>query len=142
MGKKFTLVSVIALALLTPVMVKFITENPTSSVNYASGSSDPTITLNSSGKPLVLGSKVSFTTTYGSSIKNPRVEVLCYQDDKFNYGEAGATDHKFKLGGDDSKWLKEFPNDPADCVANLYNYESEDGKQVYNLLATTSFQVE
>lgn len=141
MGKKLIIVSVIVLALLTPVMVKFITENKTSSVNYASGESTATIMLNPTDGPLELGSNVSFATTYASTIQEPRVEVLCYQDDVFTFGTAGATDQEFKLGGESSRWLNEFPNDPAECTANLYHYKTQDGKEVYTLLATTEFAV-
>ena len=84
-----------------------------------------------------LGSTVSFDTTYPTTIKNPRIEVLCYQSGTLVYGEAGGVNDTFVLGGGWSVWLEK--GGAADCVANLYYFGFHAGKQTYNKLASTSF---
>jgi hypothetical protein len=84
-----------------------------------------------------LGSWVTFSTGYSSNIRNPRVEVDCYQNGSLVYGEAGAPYDTFVLGGGSSIWLT--TGGPASCTANLFYWGSHAGTQTYNLLASTSF---
>lgn len=139
---KWAILSVLFLALLTPFMVQFITKNSTSTINYAAEGSKPSIELGSVEGPLTLGSYVTFSTTVPRDVRNPRIEVLCYQDNLFTFGTAGGIKDKFQLGGTDSRWLNQYPNDPAECVANLYYLQEENGKQVHHPIASTNFSVE
>ena len=82
-----------------------------------------------------LGSSVSFDTGYPSSVKNPRIEVLCYQGGSLVYGEAGGVNDSFLLGGGGSTWKDN--GGAADCTANLFYWKS--GSQTYVKLASTSF---
>ena len=93
-------------------------------------------TSSSSSQPS-LGSSVSFVTTYPVNVKNPRIEVLCYQGSTLVYGEAGSVDHEFQLGGGGSIWLTNGGG--AQCTANLFYFGWKAGMQTYNLLASTSF---
>ena len=102
------------------------------------GKQDPYIGLNSpvgaaATKP-ALGDYVTFTTVIPSNVQNPRVEVLCYQNDVLVYGESNGPDWAFQLGGASSLWLAN--GGPASCVANLYYFTSH-STAVY--LATTNF---
>jgi hypothetical protein len=85
-----------------------------------------------------LGSTVAFATTYPSYVKNPRIEVLCYQNGALVYGEAGGVTESFLLGGGGSVWLWNGGG-PADCTTNLFYFGMHAGSQTYNLLASTSF---
>jgi hypothetical protein len=84
-----------------------------------------------------LGSSVSFDTGYPSSVKHPRIEVLCYQSGSLVYGEAGEVNDTFRLGGGGSAWLTNGGS--ADCTANLFYFGSHAGRQTYNKLASTDF---
>jgi hypothetical protein len=84
-----------------------------------------------------LGSSVSFDTGYPSSIKNPRIQVLCYQDGSLVYGEAGGVNDSFKLGGGGSIWLTNGGS--ADCTANLFYFGSHAGVSTFNKLASMDF---
>jgi hypothetical protein len=84
-----------------------------------------------------LGSSVAFSTGYPTSVKNPRIEVLCYQGGSLVYGEAGGVNDTFLLGGGGSIWLTNGGS--ADCTANLYYFGWHAGTQTYNKLASTSF---
>jgi hypothetical protein len=84
-----------------------------------------------------LGSDVSFATGYPANVKNPRIEVLCYQGSDLVYGEAGSVDHTFLLGGGGSIWLSK--GGAAACTANLFYFGFHAGHQTYNWLASTSF---
>ena len=97
-----------------------------SQVNGRSASVQPT-----------LGSMVTFTTSYPRTVKNPRIEVLCYQDGDLVFGMAGSVTYEFQLGGGSSTWL--VVGGPADCTANLFYFGYHAGKQTYNKLASTSF---
>jgi hypothetical protein len=66
-----------------------------------------------------LGGNTTFTVTYPNGTKDPRVQVTCYQDGLVVYGEAGASDFVFMLGGSMSLWLMQ--GGPASCTAELYN---------------------
>jgi hypothetical protein len=52
-----------------------------------------------------LGSWVVFDSSYPTNVKNPRIEVLCYQGGQLTFGMAGAADYSFQLGGAGSIWL-------------------------------------
>lgn len=62
------------------------------------------------GSALALGGEVSFDVSGTGHLKNPRIQVLAYQDvdidgdgdidpHSLTYGEAGGVDHVFELGG-------------------------------------------
>lgn len=138
---KFVVVSVVALAIITPITVKYITENPTSTVKYAESASASSITLNKTDKPLSIGSTITFSVSYPREVKNPRIEVVCHQDNKMTYIEGGSVTDKFLLGDKESRWFREYPNDPAECMVSLYHLIERDGKQMHNNLATTNFSV-
>jgi hypothetical protein len=102
---------------------------------------DASIALNTSASARIaapsLGSSVSFTVTYPTSVKTPRVEVLCYQNGALVYGEAGSPGDTFLLGGGGSLWLT--AGGSASCVANLYYFTWKAGQPATTYLATTSF---
>lgn len=85
-----------------------------------------------------LGTSVTFATVVPTNVKNPRVEVLCYQAGALVYGEAGAPGDAFLLGGGGSIWLYSGGG-AASCVANLYYFGQVAGKSTAVYLATTSF---
>jgi hypothetical protein len=103
--------------------------------------SDPSITLNSpagaSGIQPSLGSTVTFTTVYPSGTKNPRVQVLCYQNGALVYGESGTPSYAFLLGGASSLWLAS--GGPANCEADLLDVYYQGGQQQVVPLASTTF---
>jgi hypothetical protein len=84
-----------------------------------------------------LGSTVTFSTTYPSSTKNPRIEVLCYQSGSLVYGEAGSVTYTFLLGGGGSTWLS--AGGAVSCQANLFYFFWKGGQQYYQVLASTRF---
>lgn len=94
-----------------------------------------------------LGDLVTFASSSPNTVKNPRIEVLCFQSSVLVYGEAGSADQAFQqqltgypgfvLGGSSSVWLRS--GGPADCTANLFYFGWVKGQQTYNLLATTTF---
>lgn len=84
-----------------------------------------------------LGATVAFATGYPTTVKNPRIEVLCYQNGSLVYGEAGGVGDTFLLGGGGSTWLTN--SGAADCTANLFYFGFHAGKQTYNKLASTTF---
>jgi hypothetical protein len=102
---------------------------------------DASITLNTSTSARIaapsLGSSVSFTVTYPTSVKTPRVEVLCYQNGALVYGEAGSPGDTFVLGGGGSLWLT--AGGSASCTANLYYFTWKAGQPATTYLASTSF---
>jgi hypothetical protein len=85
----------------------------------------------------MLGDYVTFNTVVPSTVKNPRIEVDCYQNGQMTFGMGGATDYAFQLGGAGSVWL--WNGGAADCTASLFYFGSHAGKQTFNVLATTSF---
>jgi hypothetical protein len=111
------------------------------SVLAANRSGASWITLAASGRAAStapsLGASVAFDTGYPSSVRNPRIEVLCYQGGSLVYGEAGSVGETFLLGGGGSIWLTNGGS--ADCTANLFYFGSHAGVSTYNKLATTSF---
>jgi hypothetical protein len=102
---------------------------------------DASITLNTSTSARIaapsLGSSVTFTVTYPTSVKTPRVEVLCYQNGALVYGEAGSPGDTFVLGGGGSLWLT--AGGSASCTANLYYFTWKAGQPATTYLASTSF---
>jgi hypothetical protein len=102
---------------------------------------DASITLNTSTSARIaapsLGSNVTFTVTYPTSVKTPRVEVLCYQNGALVYGEAGSPGDTFVLGGGGSLWLT--AGGSASCTANLYYFTWKAGQPATTYLASTSF---
>jgi hypothetical protein len=66
-----------------------------------------------------LGGTVTFTATYPKSSKNPRIQVMCSQAGVLVYGEAGASDQAFLLGGGSSLWLAN--GGPASCVVDSFD---------------------
>src|SRR5438270_9430734 len=62
----------------------------------------PSIVLDQSSP--ALGSTVTFTTVYPGSAKNPRVQVMCYQNGVLVYADAEAAGSSFVLGGSWSQW--------------------------------------
>src|SRR5438094_2962699 len=105
------------------------------------GHVDPSISLNTppgaTGVQPALGDYVTFTTVVPGNVQNPRVEVLCYQNDVLGYGESGGPDWAFQLGGGASLW--KAAGGPASCVANLYYFTWKGGQPATVYLATTSF---
>ena len=111
---------------------------------------------------VTLGSNVTFAAGYPSNTRNPRVEVLCYQQSDPSgralfdpargylvYGETGDIGQAlgdgtsplgynvFLLGGGMSAWL--LIGGSADCVANLFYFGKSAGTQTFNILASTTF---
>jgi hypothetical protein len=109
-----------------------------------------------------LGSTVTFGAGYPGNVRDPRVEVLCYQVSDPSglalydpargylvYGETGDIGQAlgdgtsplgyngFLLGGGMSAWL--LNGGSADCVANLFYFGQHAGSQTFNVIATTSF---
>jgi hypothetical protein len=111
------------------------------------GKVTPSITLNeavtgASATPSgpSLGSYVTFTTVVPTNVRNPRVEVLCYQNGELVYGEAGGPSDAFLLGGNpDRGSIWRTTGGPASCVANLYFFTWKAGEPGVTYLATTSF---
>ena len=94
-----------------------------------------------------LGDMVTFDAGYPSNVRNPRVDLKCYQNGALVYGETASLDQDAQtqltgqpgltLGGGASLWLTN--GGPADCVATLYYLSQKSGTQIYNGLATTEF---
>jgi hypothetical protein len=109
------------------------------------GKVTPSISLNqvTSGDGLAaesgpsLGSWVTFTTVVPTSVRNPRLEVFCYQNGELVYGAGGATTDALQLGGGGSLWLS--AGGAASCVANLVYFTWKRGEPAIVYLATTSF---
>jgi hypothetical protein len=67
-----------------------------------------------------LGASVNFSTTYSKNVKNPRIDVTCFDaSGAVVYAEAGSTDHVFVLGGASSVW--NATGGPANCTARLFD---------------------
>lgn len=78
------------------------------------------------GSELRYQGNVTFNVGGTGRLKNPRVWVDAYQDldgdglaNELVYGEGGGPANVFLLGGSGSRWVYEFPNTPAHCVATL-----------------------
>jgi len=131
----------IVIAVLTIIAVPAVISNMQSTSQYATRPGDyvSTIVLNHTDTAPALGNYISFSTSYPKNVKNPQIEVLCYQDDNLVYKEEGSVENEFLLGGAGSKWLYNTPTLGAECKANLFYFGSFRGEQIYNQLATTSF---
>src|SRR5262245_1211303 len=109
---------------------------PEASSLAGKGGGDPWIQLGSSGARAAapsLGNDVHFNTgNVPRTVKNPRIEVLCYQGDTLVFGMAGGLDYDFLLGGGGSLW-KDRGGD-ASCDANLFYFGWKNGEQTYNRL--------
>ena len=113
----------------------------------SAGKVTPSIALNpvvagaaATGSGPALGSHVTFTTVVPTNVRNPRVEVLCYQNGELVYGEAGAPADTFLLGGNpDRGSIWRTTGGPASCVANLYFFTWKANQPAATYLATTSF---
>jgi hypothetical protein len=114
---------------------------PAAIAGKGGGKTDPSITLNQAtgfaATQPSLGSYVTFSTVYPTSVQTPRVEVLCSQNGALMYGEAGSPDWAFLLGGGASLW--KAAGGPASCVANLYYFSWKAGQPTTVYLATTKF---
>jgi len=108
---------------------------------------DQTEVAASTSSTPALGDVVTFDTGYPSSVKNPRIELLCYQSGALVYGETASADQVkqqeltgspgLTLGGGGSIWKDN--GGAADCTANLFYFGSKAGQQTFNVIATTSF---
>lgn len=96
---------------------------------------DASITLNESDPDL--GEVVTFTYTVPKKVREPRIEVTCYQDDVLVYGSAAEAYQQVLLGGGNSDWLRN--GGPADCTAVLYYWQWQPTQQQV-ILATTTFE--
>jgi hypothetical protein len=83
-----------------------------------------------------LGDTVTFNTVMPSTVKNPRIEVDCYQNGQMTFGEGGATTDFFTLGAG-SVWGSN--GGAANCTATLFYFGFHAGQQTYNWLASTNF---
>ena len=134
----FAIIAAILLAL-SPVYKPADFLAGTGDAHAAAAKGDPWISLNEAARVAApsLGSTVSFSTGYPKTVRNPRIEVLCSQDGRLVYGEAGGVDDSFLLGGGGSRWKD--GGGSADCTANLFYFGWKAGTQTYVRLASTSF---
>jgi hypothetical protein len=81
----------------------------------------------------------TFSTIYPNSVKNPRIQVMCYQNGSLVYAEAGAPDHAFLLGGASSQWVANGGGS-ASCHADLVDlvWNGNNPQQV-TIVASTDF---
>ena len=77
------------------------------------------ISINQSGAHL--GDWVTFTYSVPSTVTNPRIQVMCYQNGAIVYGEAGPAGQSFLLGGGGSVWRT--GGGAANCTATLYEWD-------------------
>jgi hypothetical protein len=135
MSKRITLIGIAALSLA-------LTAAPAFAARGGGGKlapSGPSIKVDQSSP--ALGSSVTFTSSYPGSTKNPRIQVMCYQNGQLVYGEAGAADHIFLLGGNpDRGSIWRMVGGSASCTADLFDliWNGNNPQQVA-WLATTSF---
>lgn len=81
----------------------------------------PSITLDQSA--VALGDWVTFSVVVPKHVRQPRVQVWCYQDDVLVYATAeNVVDDSaaFELGGGSSAWRDN--GGPADCSADLFQW--------------------
>ena len=83
---------------------------------------------------------VTFTTTGTEKMRNPRIILVCYQGDDLVYGENGALDYGFILGGYSSPWTM-LGGGPADCTATIADYVWKGKWQVGYSGASIAFHV-
>ena len=103
------------------------------------GQVEPSIALNETD--VALGDAITFTTTVANNVRNPRIEVLAYQDGVLVYGEAGGTDDTFVLGGNvDGGSIWRNVGGPATCIANLYYFTHKANTPGVVYLAADGFE--
>ena len=85
-----------------------------------------------------VGSAVKFASGYPSTTRNPWVSLTCYQGGSLVYGEGGAPNQDFLLGGATSDWAA--TGGAATCRAELGDLYWRGGKQYYTYLAHTNFE--
>ena len=133
MRKLFVATATVAIfaLLVTPAMAKKGNNNG-SGQQVTAG---PSITLNDADPHL--GGWVNFSVVLPQlpGWVNPRIQIICWQGGVMTYGEAGAYDASFMLGGAGSDWLRN--GGAADCQADLYYWSSSNAGQKFNLLAST-----
>ena len=67
-----------------------------------------------------LGASVNFNTTYSNNVKNPRIDVRCWDaSGAMVYAAAGDTSYTFVLGGGSSQWKTQ--GGAANCTARLFD---------------------
>jgi hypothetical protein len=104
----------------------------------------PTITLDQTAPRL--GDYVTFTVTYPHKLERREkehynggelsIQIICYQDGVMVDGNAGYYEQAFQLGLDGSAWQ----SGAASCQADLYYWSYPHHQQVFNLLASTTFE--
>ena len=87
-----------------------------------------------------LGDWITFTVTLAKQVQNPRILINCYQNGELVYGEGGAYNQAFMLGGSASIWVYEHSTEPATCVATLFYWSNQGGGQKFVTLADTQFE--
>ena len=68
-----------------------------------------------------LGDWVDFTTVVPSGVANPRVQIMCYQNDVLTYAMADTNTTSFELGGGSSAWRTN--GGAALCTADLFEWK-------------------
>ena len=127
----------LALASGVVVAILGVAAVPASAKPTNSGTTSASIALNP-GDPSI-GQSVSFITTYPKTVKNPVVEVNCYQNGTLVWGQVGSVTGSYKLGGDSSPWLNNGGG-PANCEADLLSQVwNGNSQEQMTLMAYTTF---
>ena len=101
-----------------------------------SSASGPSLMLDQQAP--ALGSTVTFTVTYGSAhLRNPSLDLGCYQNDVIVWGGIWDVASSVKLGGDASPWKS--AGGSATCVAQLVDVTWQGGQESITTSATTGF---
>jgi hypothetical protein len=104
--------------------------------NGGSTAGPSTIVLNQANPRL--GDTITFTSSYPSTAKNPRIDVTCTQNGAMVYADAGAPNNAFVLGGYASVWTG--VGGAASCVARLYDLTwKPNTPQQVTMYASTTF---
>ncbi len=104
----------------------------------ASNTKNVTYTIALSEADPTIGETVWFTTAYPSSMKNPSIEVSCYQSGVLVWGEIGATTQGYLLGGDWSPWVADGGG-TASCTAELVSVSFAKRTETITAYATADF---
>ena len=124
--------------LLTVLAVSTVFGVSVSTAHAARKGSDTSSSISLNTSDPHLGGMVSFSVTYPSTVKSPRVAVRCYQSGVLVYAEAGTAFESFQLGGGSSDWLR--AGGPAQCTGELFYFIWKPNQpQEYYSLAWTSF---
>jgi hypothetical protein len=99
------------------------------------GTTASSITLNQA--KAYLGENVTFSTAYPNTVKNPRIQIMCYQNSAMTYAAADGASATFLLGGAASQWRTN--GGPASCQADLYYWSVVNNQEVFNLLSSMTF---